>query len=171
MAKKQKVFIEYINRNKYYSSDPKIIEMKRLYDKWSDMKGLPILLFLAAIVIAIIPSCFIENQIYTIWTWLLFGLAVAVFIASITLGMLIAHFEEKYEKYEDIFMKTDEFKRQLAKYKKIEKQKHEKYLRDKSTDLVESYQILDDQHMPKETKIELLMEYIDRGEKRNDTNL
>lgn len=167
MGRKKMHFLKSINGNKYYTSDADLIKMRDLYYKWDNLHGLGVMTFLSAFVVGIIPICQLENnEPFRWWSWLILGIAILIAVGSIVLGCLIAHYSEKYSKYEDLYLLTKEYKQQRNKYDKLEKQRRDKELTEKSRDLVESYTILESQEYSKEQKIELLKEYIDRGEKR-----
>ena len=165
--KKEKYYILTQEDKKYYTTDIKLVHMRDLYYKWNNLQGLAPMLFILGFVIGIGPICVLENRVkFTWWCWVLTIIAILTAISAIVLGCIRCSKDKKYAKYEDLFFKTKEYSAQYNKYKKLERDRREKELKEKATDLVESYDILEDNQMPKEVKIDLLKSYIERSEKR-----
>lgn len=164
----KKYFIKNINNEKYYTTNKELADMRDKYIDYDNLQGAPILLFLSSFIFIIIPACYIEeNKIFPWWCWLLAAIGLSIIIGSIIFGCILSKKLDKYSKYEDIFFKSKEYSKQYNRYRKLEKEKKEKQLKEKATDLVESYNILEDKHLTKQMKIDLLKSYIERGEKRN----
>lgn len=166
--KKEKYFIKNINWEKYYTTDKKLADMRDKYIDYENLQGSPILLFLSSFIFIIIPACYADSEkVFPWWCWLLVAIATLIIISSIIFGCVLSKKIDEYRKYEDIFFKSKEYTKQYNRYRKLEKEKKDKELKEKATDLVESYNILEDKLLTKEMKIDLLKQYIDRGEKRN----
>lgn len=166
--KKEKYFIKNINGETYYTTYKTLADMRNKCIDAENLQGAPVLLFLLSFVFIIIPACYIEeNKIFPWWCWLLAVIGVCIIIGSIIFGCILSKKINKYGKYKEIFIKSKEYTKQYNKYRKLEKENKEKELKEKATDLVESYNILEDKHLTKEMKIDLLKSYIERGEKRN----
>ena len=157
--------ITSIKRNKYYTTDKKLADMRNKFIDWDNLQGLPILIFLSSFIFIIIPACYVENdKVFPWWCWLLLGIGIAIILGSITFGCILSKKINEYSEYEDLFFKTKEYTTQYNRYKRIEKEQREQKAKEKAKDLIESYDILDDKEMPKDDKIELLKKYIYKSE-------
>lgn len=164
---KEKYFITSVLGDEYYTTDKKLSDMRDKSIDYENMQGLPVLVFLCSFIFIIIPACYIEEcAIFPWWCWLLSAIAAAIIIGSILFGCILDKKITYYGRYKELFFKTKEYTKQFNRYRRLEKAKREKELQEKATDLVESYNILEDKQMSKETKINLLKSYIERGEKR-----
>ena len=146
----------------YYTEDPiitKNIKSARRIDKASAwMLALSVIFFIAGLITIEATNWKTLFSIILVVT-----LIIGTFCLSLTLAG-IAH--SKYMKWITIYEESEERHAQFLAHVKEQEEAEDKYLTELATDLVESYEILENKKMPKETKINLLKEYIDRGEKR-----
>lgn len=127
------------------------------------------------------------HESFTIWGFGVFGLSVlllffTLFISELALGIsfgcwiflllvyccatcsIVEHRDIRYQEYIDIFRESDEYKKQYQAYCDENEKERQKRIEEKSKNLVEAYNILDNKKMSKEKKIELLKQYVEKGE-------
>ena len=162
MLNENKKFIESHNGDKYYSIDTKFINEFNKYNKictYATCFGLVcfISFFLTLILVAVFEKCLLGIIISSI-------IGGSIFIVCLIVTV-ICFSKTNYSIYSK-FESSKEYRDQQRYYTKLHKLEHEKHLKEHSTDLVESYEILDSKNLFKEEKIKLLMKYIDKSEKR-----
>jgi len=160
MAKK-KHFLCRIDGRNYYTTNTKLVETKELHDKWEARYSIMGMWWFMMIVFITPPAVFIEEGTWNLGTIISLSIGVSYLLFIIIWGIITGKKTDKYASWNDIFTESNEFKKQLAKYKKIEKEKQELVRKEKATRLVESYEILDNYKITKEEKIELIKKYIE----------
>ena len=94
-----------------------------------------------------------------------FGIWVVTLIIYCYIGSQVVQNQcVRKDEYIRIFKDSDEYKEQYEAYCKRNEEARQKHFEQKSKDLVEAYDILDDKKMSKEKKIKLLKSYIQKGE-------
>lgn len=144
----------------YYTTDPTIIKelkkAKKLTKVGTNLCGTCVAFLLISLFL----------PLFQCLPWWVCLMPFVFMVSGFSIGMPIAFKGEGLEcKWVDIYFDTDEYKEQFARVMARKEAERDAYLTEKATDLVESYEILDSKKMPKEKKIELLKEYIDRGGK------
>ena len=140
--------------NKYYTTNQDLIKEFKLakkYYKLSEICGCTSIISFFAVLISAGLNSWIAGLIFGVLT-----------ISSLPIGFLL--FLEKYDiiftRTLNKYFETDEYKELYDKYIKEEQERQDKILTEKATNLVESYDILDNKHLSKEQRIEYLKKYI-----------
>lgn len=153
---------------RFITTDPSIIKKIDKYDK---MKKADSILCRTMLVYAfiILVVALVVGEFFPVFG-LVFGLAngcVGV-IGVIGICILETKGSTLQLEYEDEYINTDEYKQIKTRIEEEKERAHQEHLKEVATDLVESYSILENKKYSKAKKIELLKQYIERGEKRCD---
>lgn len=140
--------------DKWYTTDESLIKdfkIAKRYYKISEICGCISIASFFALLISAGLNSWIAGLIFGVLT-----------ISSLPIGFLL--FLEKYDviftKTLNKYFETQEYKDLYDKYIKEEQERQDKILTEKATNLVESYDILDNKHLSKEERIEYLKKYI-----------
>lgn len=159
---KNKKLIESYNDDKYYSIDTNFINEFNKYNKICACAAyFGATCFISFILTLILVALFEKCRLGIIISSAIGG---SIFVICIIV-VIICFSKTNYSIYSK-FESSKEYLDQQKYYAKLHKLEHEKHLKELSTDLVESYEILDSKDISKEEKIKLLMKYIDKSEKR-----
>ena len=161
MNKKEKYFIDNLDGYDYYTSDLEIVKMKNKYIAWQNIQWLPPFVFVLAFIIsgcvAIYADC---CKCFPHWGWLVITISIVLISISVVFGCFIVDRKiNKYRKYINKFQESKEYKDQFNVYKKLKQSNIKKKIKQRVSNIIELYSVIDNQNLSKEEKINTLTKY------------
>lgn len=159
---KQKFRMKNIGNEPYYTTNEYLHKKKVKRDKAEDIKeSWCVLLLFLGVILTLVPMAAQEETGWnSLAAWIITSVGGLILIADIILYCICCEIMEKNE-WEREFLESKEFQRQCNKYAKLKKQKKDKEKTEKARKLVETYDVLDNQGLSKQEKIEEIKKYID----------
>lgn len=151
---------------RFITTNPSIIKKIDKYDKMKKADSILCRTLLIYVFIVLVVALGVGSY-FPVFGFI-FGISNAVLgtIGAICIAILETKGCNLQLEYEDEYINTDEYKQIKARIEEEKERIYQEHLKEVATDLVESYSILESKKYSKAKKIELLKQYIERGEQR-----